>query len=209
MQLKNRLYGENIEVLASNVPDRYTYELFGVKVRSECNYNLQTEIQDLNVSFNKNNIIIFHTHTCESYTPTEQYQYEATGNYRTTDTNYSVCRVGDELEKCLLNYGYNIIHDKTYHDYPSYNGSYNRSLNTVKNLLNSYSGTDMVIDLHRDAIGDNTYAPTVKIGDDYCARIMFVIGTNGCGLWHDNWRENVKIALKIQRKADELYPRIV
>ncbi len=178
----------------------------GVKVRSECSYNLQNEITDLNVNFNKNDILIFHTHTCESYTPTEQNNYPATGNYRTTDLSYSVCRVGDELEKYLKNYGYNVVHDKTYHDYPSYNGSYNRSLNTVKNLLNTYSNTDIVIDLHRDAIGDNTYAPTVKIGDDYCARIMFVIGTDGGGLWHENWRDNVKIALKIQKKADELYP---
>ena len=177
-----------------------------MKVRSECKYNLQNEIQDLNVNFNKKDILIFHTHTCESYTQTEQFTYGATGNYRTTDTNYSVCRVGDELQKYLSNYGYNIIHDKTYHDYPSYNGSYNRSLNTVKNLLTNYAGTDMVIDLHRDAIGDNTYAPTVKIGDDYCARVMFVIGTDGGGLWCPNWRDNVKIALKIQAKAEELYP---
>lgn len=195
--------------MPSNIPDRYTYEIFGVKVRSECKYNLQNEIQDLNVNFNKQNILIFHTHTCESYTPTEQFTYSASGNYRTLDTNYSVCRVGDELEKYLNNYGYAVIHNKTYHDYPSYNGSYNRSLNTVKTLLENNQGTDIVIDLHRDAVGDNTYAPTVKIGDDYCARIMFVIGTDGGGLWSPNWRENVKIALKIQAKADELYPRTI
>ena len=205
----NPKHGQPIEILASNVPDRFTYDIFGVKVRSECNYNLSNEIKDLNVNFNKNDILIFHTHTCESYTQSEQYSYNPTGNYRTTDTNYSVCRVGDELEKLLKNYGYNVTHDKTYHDYPSYNGSYNRSLETVKKILNNASNIDMVIDLHRDAIGDNSYSPTVKIGDDYCARLMFVIGTDGGGLKHTNWRENVKIALKIQKKADELYPRII
>lgn len=204
--LMNLKFGQNIEVLASAIPDRYTYEVFGVKVRSESAYNIQNEITDLNVNFNKQDILIFHTHTCESYTNSEQYSYTPTGNYRTTDLNYSVCRVGDELEKLLKNYGYNVIHDKTYHDYPSYNGSYNRSLTTVSNILSNNSNVDIVIDLHRDAIGDNTYAPTVKIGDDYCARVMFVIGTDGGGLTHKNWRENVKIALKIQKKADELYP---
>ena len=149
---------------------------------------------------------LFHTHTCESYTSSEKFPYTPTGNYRTTDLNYSVARVGDELEKLLKNYGYNVIHDKTYHDYPSYNGSYNRSLTTVFNILADNPNIDMVIDLHRDAIGDNTYAPTVKIGDDYCARIMFVVGTDGGGLKHDNWMDNVKIAIKIQQKADELYP---
>ena len=198
--------GVTTEVLPSNIPDKATCEIFGVKLRSECDYNLEAEITDLDAHFNKNDILIFHTHTCESYTPTEQYQYESTGNYRTTDLNYTVSRVGDELEKYLTNYGYNVVHDKSYHDYPAYNGSYNRSLVTVKKLLEQYTNTDIVIDLHRDAIGDNSYAPKIKIGDDYCARIMFVIGTDGGGLSHDNWRNNLKFAMKVVQKGNELYP---
>lgn len=198
--------GVNVEVIQSNIPDKATCEIFGVKLRSECNYDLTAEITDLDAKFNKNDILIFHTHTCESYTPTEQNQYESSGNYRTTDLNYTVSRVGDELEKYLVNYGYNVVHDKSFHDYPAYNGSYNRSLITVKKLLEQNTNTDVVIDLHRDAIGDNTYAPKVKIGDDYCARIMFVIGTDGGGLKHDNWRNNLKFAMKVVQKGNELYP---
>lgn len=198
--------GVTVEIMPSNVSNKYTHELFGVQLKNESDYDLSAEITDLNIEFNKNDIMIFHTHTCESYTPTEQYQYEASGTFRTTDLNYSVSRVGDELEKYLCNYGYSVVHDKSYHDYPAYNGSYNRSLITVKNLLSTYQNTDVVIDLHRDAIGDNTYAPKVKIGDEYCARIMLVIGTDGGGLSHDNWRENLKFAIKLQQKANELYP---
>ena len=196
----------SVEVLPSNVSNKYTHEIFGVQLKNESDYNLSAEITDLNIDFNKNEIMIFHTHTCESYTPTEQYQYQASGTFRTTDLNYSVARVGDELEKYLCNYGYSVVHDISYHDYPAYTGSYDRSIITVKNLLSTYQNTDIVIDLHRDAIGDNTYAPTVKIGDEYCARLMFVIGTDGGGLKHDNWRENLKFAIKLQQKADELYP---
>jgi len=198
--------GVAVEIMPSNVSNKYTHEIFGVQLKNESDYDLSTEITDLNVEFNKNDIMIFHTHTCESYTPTEQYQYQASGTFRTTDLNFSVSRVGDELEKYLCNYGYSVVHDKSYHDYPAYNGSYDRSLITVKNLLATYQNTDVVIDLHRDAIGDNTYAPKVKIGDEYCARIMLVIGTNGGGLSHDNWRENLKFAIKLQQKANELYP---
>lgn len=198
--------GVNVEVIQSNIPDKATCEIFGVKLRSECNYDLTAEITDLDAKFNKNDILIFHTHTCESYTPTEQNQYESSGNYRTTDLNYTVSRVGDELEKYLVNYGYNVVHDKSFHDYPAYNGSYNRSLITVKKLLEQNTNTDVVIDLHRDAIGDNTYAPKVKIGDEYCARVMFVIGTDGGGLKHDNWRNNLKFAMKVVQKGNELYP---
>ncbi|MBP3503495.1 MAG: stage II sporulation protein P, partial [Clostridia bacterium] len=159
---------------------------------------------DVNIS-NKN-ILIFHTHTCESYTPTEANSYQASGNFRTTDLNYSVARVGDELQKYLTSYGYNVIHDKTYHDYPSYSGSYGRSLKTVSNLISQNKDTDLIIDLHRDAIGDDTYAPKVKIGDEYVAQIMFVIGTNGSGLKHDNWKQNLEFAMKVQQKANEMYP---
>ena len=195
-----------VEVLPSNISNKYTHEIFGVQIKNESDYNLYNEITDLNVDYNKQDILIFHTHTCESYTPTEQFQYEASGTFRTTDLNYSVVRVGDELEKYLCNYGYSVVHDKSYHDYPAYTGSYDRSIITVKNLLSKYQNTDIVIDLHRDAIGDNTYAPKVKIGEEYCARLMLVIGTDGGGLTHDNWRENLKIAIKLQQKANELYP---
>ena len=195
-----------VEIMPSNVANRFTHEIFGVQLKNESDYDLSAEITDLNLEYNKNDVLIFHTHTCESYTPTQQYQYEASGTFRTTDLNYSVSRVGDELEKYLCNYGYNVVHDKSYHDYPAYTGSYNRSLITVQNLLSTYQSTDIVIDLHRDAIGDNTYAPKVKIGDEYCARLMFVIGTDGGGLSHDNWRENLKFAIKLQQKANELYP---
>ena len=205
-EIKEAQTGLNIEVIPSNIPDKATCEIFGVKLRSECDYNLESEITDLNCNFNKNDILIFHTHTCESYTPTDQNKYESTGNFRTTDLNYTVSRVGDELEKYLRNYGYNVIHDKSYHDYPAYNGSYNRSLITVKKLLEQYDNINVVIDLHRDAIGDNTYAPKIKIGEEYCARIMFVIGTDGGGLKHDNWRNNLKFAMKIVQKGNELYP---
>lgn len=45
--------------------------------------------------------MIFHTHSCESYTPSETYPYTQTGNFRTTDLNYTVTRVGTELENYL------------------------------------------------------------------------------------------------------------
>ena len=129
-----------------------------------------------------------------------------TGTFRTTDLNYSVARVGSELEGFLKSYGFTVIHDTTYHDYPAYSGSYDRSYETVKNDLANSNGTEIVFDIHRDAIGDSTYAPTVKIGDEYAAQLMFVIGTNGGGLEHPNWTENLKLAVKIQLKANEKYP---
>ena len=134
------------------------------------------------------------------------YEYEATGNYRTTDLNYSVARVGTELTNYLKEKGFNVTHNTTYHDYPAYSGSYARSLNTLEGLLEG-KNTQLVFDLYRDAVGSsNEYAPTIKINDNYVAQIMFVIGTNGGGLEHPNWIQNLKIAVKIQKKANEMYP---
>lgn len=134
------------------------------------------------------------------------YEYEATGNYRTTDLNYSVARVGNELTNYLKEKGFNVTHNTTYHDYPAYSGSYARSLNTLEGLLEG-KNTQLVFDLHRDAVGSsNEYAPTIKINDNYVAQIMFVIGTNGGGLEHPNWVQNLKMAVKIQEKANEMYP---
>lgn len=198
--------GLETKVVENNVPTKFTNEYNGVKVRNETEYELTEEMLKPDITINKENILLFHTHTCESYTPSENFEYEQTGTYRTTDFNYNVVRVGTELTNQLKSYGYNVIHDNTYHDYPAYNGSYGRALTTVKNLLKQYDNTDIVIDLHRDAIGDYTYAPTVQIGEEQAAQIMFVIGTDGGGLEHENWNDNLKFAIKVQEKANELYP---
>ena len=198
--------GLETQVLENNVPEKFTNCYNDVYVKNETEYQLTEEMLNPNITISNKNILIFHTHTCESYTPSENFNYQQTGTYRTTDLNYNVARVGLELKKQLNSYGYNVFQDTTYHDYPAYNGSYGRSLETVKNLLKQSNDTDIVIDIHRDAIGDYTYAPTVKIGEDEVAQLMFVIGTNGGGLEHPNWNENLKIAIKIQEKANELYP---
>ena len=196
------------EVITKNpIADAYTKKYKGVKIKNETGYDLSDE--DLSydkLKINKSNIIIFHTHTCESYTSSKKYSYTPTGNFRTTDLKYSVARVGDELTKYLKKYNLNVLHDKTYHDYPSYNGSYSRSLATVSNILKSTSA-DIIIDLHRDAIGSYSgYAPTVRIGDEECAQIMFVIGTDGGKLKHPNWKSNLQFAIKLQELANKEYP---
>ena len=199
--------GVKTEVIETNVPEKYTTEYNGVKIRNETdNIKLTKAMLKPDVTLNTKDIIIYHTHTCESYTKTEKYKYKSTGNFRTTDINYSVARVGTELTKYLKYYGYNVIHDTTLYDYPSYSASYDRSLKGVAKLLKKNKDTDILFDIHRDAIGDSTYAPTVKIGEEEAAQMMFVIGSNGGGSEHDNWNKNLKFAVKIQEKANEMYP---
>lgn len=194
------------EVIPNAVNPRHTNEYKGVKINNSTDFNLTEEMLTPDIQVNKSKVAIYHTHTCESYTATENFNYTPSGNYRSTDLNFSVARVGDELEKQLNSYGINVIHDKTYHDYPAYNGSYGRSLVTAEKILSENNDTDIIIDLHRDAIADESYAPKVKIGDEYASQLMFVMGTNGAGSAHNNWNQNLKFAIKVMLKANELYP---
>ncbi len=193
-------------VTQNPIKESYNLEIGGTKIKNETSFEIGENILNNALDINMDNIMIFHTHTCESYTPSEQYQYEQTGNFRTTDLEFSVVRVGDELTNYLTGYGFNVKHDKTFHDYPAYTGSYTRSKETVSNLLKE-TPSDIIIDLHRDAIGSKSnYDPSVKIGEDVVAQLMFVIGTNGGGLYHPNWQSNLEFAIKVQQKANEIYP---
>lgn len=144
---------ETVVLEANNKKDVFTDIYKTVQIKNESKYALTEEMvrPDSKYSDNKN-IIIYHTHTCESYTPSANSQYVATGNYRTTDLNFSVARVGSELANYLAGKGYTAIHEKAYHDYPAYSGSYTRSLATIKNMLSVYDKVDAVFDIHRDAL---------------------------------------------------------
>lgn len=169
--------GVTTQVITNNPISDGTNAQYGkVKIKNETSYTLTEDMLKPDITIENKNIILFHTHSCESYTSSEKYSYTPTGTFRTTDLNYTVTRVGTELEQQLKSYNYNVIHNTDYHDYPAYNGSYTRSLATVESILQT-NPSDIIIDVHRDAIGSRSdYAPTVKIGDtDEAAQIMFVI----------------------------------
>lgn len=190
-----------------NFSSRKTHTYNTTNIDNQSDYTLTEEmlVPDVDIS-NKKDIIIYHTHTCESYTPSEAYNYTMTGNYRTTDANYNVIRVGTELTNYLAQKGFNVIHDGSYNDYPSYSGSYDRSLEVASRLIDE-TPSDIVLDIHRDAVGNgDTYGPTIMIDGNRVAQMMFVIGTDGGGLEHPNWNQNLKIAIKIQEKANQMYP---
>ena len=199
---------ENEEIERIEINDTYTNQYNSVKVKNLTSIKLTESIlkPDYKVK-NCKDIIIYHTHTCESYTQTEANTYKPTGNYRTTDLRYSVVRVGDELEEELKKHKFNVTHNNIKHDYPAYTGSYSRSLETVEKIQENQKDTEIIFDLHRDAIGSKgSYAPTVEINGEKVAQIMFVIGTNDGGGNHPNWKNNMKFAVKVQEKGNEMYP---
>lgn len=199
--------GVQTQVITNNpISENANVQHGSIKIKNQTSYSLTEDVLNPDITIENKNILLFHTHSCESYTPSEKYPYTQTGNFRTTDLNFTVTRLGTELQNHLKQYNYNVVHSTDYHDYPAYNGSYTRSLATVENMLKT-TPSDIIIDLHRDAIGSRPdYAPTVKVGEEEAAQMMFVIGTNEGGLWHPNWQQNLKFAVKVQQKAEEMYP---
>ncbi|QAT51106.1 stage II sporulation protein P [Caproiciproducens sp. NJN-50] len=145
-------------------------------------------------------VLIYHTHTTEAFD----------GVTRTTDKTKSVCAVGDEITKQLQAAGIGVIHDTTYHDYPAYNGSYNRSIVTMQKDLKQYPSIQVTIDLHRDAMtrSDGTrLKPTAVVNGKKAAQVMIISGCDDTGdLGFPDWEYNLRLALRLQKSMADLYP---
>lgn len=150
-------------------------------------------------------ILIIHSHTSESYTPSEGYEYEASGDYRTLDNTRNVVAVGDALTASLEAAGICVIHDTTCHDYPSYNSSYANARQTIERQLAEHPSVVMVIDVHRDA-AEEVFRETAEVEGQTAAKLMFVVGTDEGGLSHPFWKENLACAVQLQALANRSYP---
>jgi len=154
-------------------------------------------------------VLILHTHTSESYEKTEDYVEDTA--YRTLDSRYNMVSVGDRLAELLSRGGIQVLHDRSLHDYPSYNGSYSHARKTLQEYLQQYPSIRLVLDLHRDAISDgqgNQKGYTINVNGVPTAQLMLVMGTNWSGLEHPNWQENLTLAVQLQAQLERICPGI-
>ena len=154
-------------------------------------------------------VLILHTHTTESYTKAGE-RYTETSAFRTLDEGYNMLAVGDQVEERLTRAGITVLHDRTLNDYPSYNGSYTRARATISQYLAKYPSIRLVLDLHRDAAGDdrNQMRTQAWVEGASCAQLMLVMGTDASGQAHPRWQENLALALKLQVQLERLAPGI-
>ena len=145
-------------------------------------------------------ILIIHTHGTEAYLPAAGEEYTPSDPFRTTDPGRSVIRVGDVLCSVLEEYGLRVLHDRTLYDYPSYAGSYERAAASIEAYLAEYPDIALVLDVHRDAIGDESTVYKTCAAGSGMAQVMLVCGTDEY-LEHPLWRENLKLALAMQAAA--------
>ena len=83
----------NTQVVTQNpIAERYNKEYNGIKIRNESSYELTDDmLNPENLDIDKKDIIIFHTHTCESYTQTENYQYEPSRKLQNNKSKFFSC----------------------------------------------------------------------------------------------------------------------
>lgn len=189
------------------------YNSVGLKMNNATGYKINIDDfcgRDMGFSADNDGaqVLVMHTHTTECYDG-DQMQGETERN---TDAERNVVAVGDEICKTLEANGIKTIHDTTYHDYPSYQGSYTRALSTVETQLKNNPSVKIVLDIHRDAfIYPDGSKLTVECEQNgiAAAQVMLVVGTNSMGLWHDNWEDNLAFAAKIQNAAEIMYPGLM
>lgn len=140
-------------------------------------------------------VIIYHTHSSESYMP-----YKSS-NYHREKEKGTVRDVGSVMKKTLEKKGIRVIHDKTLHDRPSYNESYNRSLETITALRKKYPSADYIIDLHRDAAPSSVSEGKYTVIDGKrVAKFSLVVGQQ-----NENYVELYDYAKKVSEKAEGMY----
>jgi len=158
-------------------------------------------------------ILIVHTHGSEAYTPADDSGVIWSGDMRTTDSRYNVVGVGDEMARVFADAGISVIHDRSMYDYPNYSGAYDRSLASIKAYLEEYPSIRFVLDVHRDAIVDgdgNAYKVISSVdGAGNAAQLALVMGTDGGGLSHPDWMENLKLATALQEDLLTEYPTLM
>lgn len=153
-------------------------------------------------------VLIMHTHTTESYEPYSREFYDDSFISRTTDESKNVVAVGEKIAAELESAGIGVIHDKTIHDYPSYNGSYDRSKVTVEKILAQYPSIKVVIDVHRDAIeyDDGTrIAPVAIIDGREAAQVMIISGCDDGTMNYPEYMKNFRFSCLWQRQLDADY----
>ncbi len=146
-------------------------------------------------------ILIYHTHSQESFADSEQGKEED-----------SIMGAGEVLTSYLEEYGFQVYHHKGKYDVESRDYAYSNALPEMEKILKENPGIQVVIDLHRDAVAETTKLVTEIQGKE-TAKVMFF---NGLGrtkekgeisyLKNPYLKENLAFSFQMKKTCDEYYP---
>ncbi len=186
--------------IQSKIPESF----YKLNIEDLLNQKAELNIQDIS----KPTILVYHSHTTESYTLLDVGYYTESFDLRSDDEDKNMVRVGDELCKYLEEMGFGVIHDREIHD-ENYSGAYDSSRKSIEKYLEEYPTIEITIDVHRDDITyDNKtkVKPTVTIDGKKAARMMMIAGAEyGRVENYPDWEYNLRFVLAVQNKVAEMY----
>lgn len=157
-------------------------------------------------------VLIYHSHSTESYNLLDVGYYTESSGSKTTDVARNMVRVGDEICRILEARGIGVIHDTEIHD-TSYNEAYSSSRQSVLEYLEEYPTIEITIDVHRDSItySDGTKVkPTVVVNGKKAARMMIISGCEyGSVENFPDWEYNLRFACAVTEKLNTMYTDIM
>ncbi len=157
-------------------------------------------------------VLVFHTHTTETYQLLDKLSFSNNFSPRNENENMNMVRVGKEIVSQLEEAGIGVIHDTQIYD-KKYSGAYDRSGKAIDEYLKKYPSIQVVIDVHRDAIQPSKaekIKPVAKINGKKAAQIMIITGCEGGDITDfPNWEDNLTFALHLQKTAEEMYPGLM
>ena len=171
-----------------------------------------TKDMSLDINEEKPQILIYHTHSQETYYDSKAGAVED-----------SIVGVGEVLSQILEEvYGINVIHDTT--EYDVVDGQLDRSLAysvalpSLQKTLEYNPSIEVIIDLHRDGVDESLSAEEGKrvttINGEDCAQIMLFNGlsmnSNGpnASLPNPNLKDNLAFSFQMFLEGKDSYPSL-
>ena len=155
-------------------------------------------------------VLIYHTHATEAYEPLDAQIYDKTYSWRSRDNTENMVAVGEVLAAKLEKAGIGVVHLTDQHDYPSYNGAYEKSAQSIKAALEQYPSIKVILDIHRDAIqrdADTIVKAVAEIEGKKAAQLMIVAGCDDDGsLGMPQWQSNFRFSAALQDILESMYP---
>lgn len=147
-------------------------------------------------------VLMYHTHATESYALSKA------EDYRTSVRDYNMVGMGDIIATVLEANNHKVDHVETYHDLPSYNQSYSRSLNTIRKKQEESQNLKVLLDVHRNAVKDDhpqidkiRAKSKTEINGKSVATFSLVIGPDS-----ENYDKVLSFAKYIKAVSDAIYP---
>ncbi len=204
--------GKVYERTFTNMNSQVQYGKIKVQNRTEKKINIKKILAEgarLKIKDkSKPTVLIYHTHTHESFVTLEGGVYYKGETTQSSDKSENIVRVGDAIVERLQKAGYNVIHDTAFYD-DDYNNAYKHSGVGIDKILKKYPTIDVAIDIHRDSIGvegdeKGRTSAVNTIAGKKAAQIMIVTGCEEDFIKDfPNWYDNLHFAIGLQNQLQQ------